>query len=149
MAEKWISGAIKHPGSLHTALGVPQGEKIPAKKLAKAAKSKSPSIRRKVALAKTLKGFHHHNPHASQPRHPTNPGEYDNEAHVNTRGKAERPSPAHLQENPGEADMYMQPRVPHTFRPPATSGAHGYRHTNKAGALRLSGHPGAHQIGRK
>ena len=55
MAEKWIKGAIKHPGKLHRELGVPQGEKIPEKKLAKAAKSKSPTIRKEVALAKTLK----------------------------------------------------------------------------------------------
>lgn len=56
MAEKkqWISGAIKHKGALHKALGVPAGEKIPAKKLAKAAKSKNPTTRKRVALAKTL-----------------------------------------------------------------------------------------------
>lgn len=55
MAEKWIKKAIKHPGKLHRELGVPEGEKIPAKKMAKAAKSKSPTIRKEVALAKTLK----------------------------------------------------------------------------------------------
>jgi hypothetical protein len=54
MAEKWIQGAIKHKGLLHEKLGVPVGEKIPAKKMAKAAKSKSPTIRKEVALAKTL-----------------------------------------------------------------------------------------------
>lgn len=56
MAEKkWIKNAIKHPGKLHRDLGVPEGKKIPAKKLAKAAHSKSPAIRKEVALAKTLK----------------------------------------------------------------------------------------------
>lgn len=54
MAEKWIKGAIKHKGKLHKELGVPQGEKIPAKKMAKAAKSKNPTIRKEVSLAKTL-----------------------------------------------------------------------------------------------
>lgn len=56
MAEKkkWIQGAIKHPGKLHRELGVPEGKKIPAKKMAKAEHSKSPTIRREVALAKTL-----------------------------------------------------------------------------------------------
>lgn len=54
----WISGAIKHPGSLHRALGVPQGEKIPAKKLNKAAHSDNPTLARRANLAKTLKGFH-------------------------------------------------------------------------------------------
>ena len=36
MAEKWIQKAInpKHKGALHKALGVPEREKIPAKKMA-------------------------------------------------------------------------------------------------------------------
>ncbi len=57
MAEKkkWIQKAVsKGKGNLHKNLGVPQGEKIPAKKMAKAAKSKNPKIRKEVALAKTL-----------------------------------------------------------------------------------------------
>lgn len=57
MSEKWIQGAGIKKGKLHAALGVPQGEKIPAKKLAKGAKSKSPTVRKEVALAKTLKSF--------------------------------------------------------------------------------------------
>lgn len=52
--KKWIKDAIKKPGALHKALGVPEGKKIPPKKLAKAAKSKSPLMRERVALAKTL-----------------------------------------------------------------------------------------------
>lgn len=55
----WIKGAIKHPGALHRELGVPEGQKIPAKKMAKAAHSSSPKIRRQVALAHTLKRMHH------------------------------------------------------------------------------------------
>ena len=55
---KWIQGAIKHPGALHRQLGVPQGQKIPAKKLAKAAKSDNPTLRRRANLAKTLKKMH-------------------------------------------------------------------------------------------
>lgn len=54
----WIKGAIKKPGALHKALGVPEGKKIPAKKMAKAAKSKSPLMKKRVALAKTLKKMH-------------------------------------------------------------------------------------------
>lgn len=56
MKEKknWIKGAIKHKGALHRELGVPEGEKIPDKKMAKAAKSKNPKIKKQVALAKTL-----------------------------------------------------------------------------------------------
>lgn len=53
----WIAGATKNKGALHRKLDVPVGEKIPAKKLAKAAKSKSPTVRKEVALAKTLKSF--------------------------------------------------------------------------------------------
>lgn len=57
MAEKWIAKAIKHPGKLHRELGVPEGKKIPAKKLAKAEHSKNPTIRKEANLAKTLKGL--------------------------------------------------------------------------------------------
>lgn len=57
MAEKWIKGAIKHPGKLHRDLGVPEGKKIPAKKLAKAEHSKNPTIRKEANLAKTLKSM--------------------------------------------------------------------------------------------
>ena len=38
MAKHWIAGAIKHKGALHKELGVPLGQKIPAGKLAAAAK---------------------------------------------------------------------------------------------------------------
>lgn len=55
----WIAGATKNKGQLHRNLGVPAGEKIPAKKLASAAKSENPTIAKEAALAKTLKGFHH------------------------------------------------------------------------------------------
>lgn len=51
----WISGAIKHPGALHRELGVPQGQKIPAGKMAAAKNSSSPKIRKQAALAGTLK----------------------------------------------------------------------------------------------
>jgi hypothetical protein len=58
MAEKqWIAGAIKHPGALHRQLGVPQGEKIPAKKLSAAA-SKGGTLGRRAKLAQTLRSFH-------------------------------------------------------------------------------------------
>lgn len=53
----WIAGATKNKGALHRKLGVPEGKKIPAKKLAAAAKSKDPEERKEAALAKTLKGF--------------------------------------------------------------------------------------------
>lgn len=58
MAEKWIQQAIKHKGALHKTLGVPQGEKIPEKKLKKAEHSKSAKTRKRAALAETLKAMH-------------------------------------------------------------------------------------------
>ncbi len=54
----WIGAATKNKGGLHRALGVPAGQKIPAKKLAKAEHSKNPKVRKEANLAKTLKGFH-------------------------------------------------------------------------------------------
>lgn len=58
MAEKknWIAGAIKKPNALHKELGVKKGEKIPAKKLAKAAKAPG-KLGQRARLAETLKGM--------------------------------------------------------------------------------------------
>ena len=53
----WIAGAVKHKGALHKQLGVPQGEKIPAGKLAAAAK-KGGTLGRRARLAETLKSLH-------------------------------------------------------------------------------------------
>ena len=58
MAEKWIQKAKIKKGALHKELGVPEGKKIPAKKLAKAAKSKNPTERKRTVLAETLKKLH-------------------------------------------------------------------------------------------
>lgn len=57
--DHFIQGAIKHPGALHRDLGVPQGQTIPAKKIAKAAHSENPTIARRARLAETLKKMHH------------------------------------------------------------------------------------------
>lgn len=57
MAKNWIAGAIEHPGALHRQLGVPQGQRIPAKKLAKAAKAGG-KLGKRARLAQTLKGMH-------------------------------------------------------------------------------------------
>ncbi len=57
MADKWIQEALSKKGSkgkLHRELGVKEGQKIPAKKLNKAAKSKNPTIKKEANLAKTL-----------------------------------------------------------------------------------------------
>jgi hypothetical protein len=57
MATKnWIAGAIKKPGQLHKDLGVPEGKKIPAKKL-EAAAAKGGKVGQRARLAETLKGM--------------------------------------------------------------------------------------------
>lgn len=54
---KWIQTAIEKPGALRKALHVKEGKDIPEAKLETAARSKSPLMRKRAALAKTLKGF--------------------------------------------------------------------------------------------
>ena len=56
MAEKWIQKAIKKPGALRSAMGVKAGQKIPAAKLAKAAKAPG-KMGQRARLAQTLKGL--------------------------------------------------------------------------------------------
>lgn len=51
--KNWIAGAIKQPGALHKELGVPQGKKIPAGKLDKAAEAGG-KLGQRARLAKTL-----------------------------------------------------------------------------------------------
>ena len=55
--KNWIAGAIKKPGALHKELGVPEGEKIPAKKL-NAAAEKGGKLGKRARLAQTLKKMH-------------------------------------------------------------------------------------------
>jgi hypothetical protein len=56
MAKNWIAGATKNKGGLHRALGVPEGQTIPAKKVAAAA-AKPGKVGKEARLAQTLKGF--------------------------------------------------------------------------------------------
>jgi len=57
MATKnWIQKAIKKPNALHEQMGIPKGQKIPAKKLAAAAK-KPGKLGQRARLAQTLKGM--------------------------------------------------------------------------------------------
>ena len=58
-AAKWIQGAHIKKGALHRQLGVPEGQKIPAAKLAKASHSDNPTLARRANLAKTLGKMHH------------------------------------------------------------------------------------------
>jgi hypothetical protein len=58
MSEKWIQGAIKHPGALRKSLHVKEGEKIPTAKLKKAEHSKNPTTAKRAHLANTLRNLH-------------------------------------------------------------------------------------------
>lgn len=53
MAEKWIQKAVKKPGALRASLHVPKGQKIPAKKLAAAAKAPG-KMGQRARLAQTF-----------------------------------------------------------------------------------------------
>jgi hypothetical protein len=56
----WIESAVKGgKGKLHEKLGVPEGKKIPEKKLEKATHSSSKKEKKEADLALELKGFHH------------------------------------------------------------------------------------------
>jgi hypothetical protein len=46
-------------GSLHTALGIPQGQPIPGNRLAAAARSTNADIKRKAVFAQNAKGWNH------------------------------------------------------------------------------------------
>jgi len=52
----WIAEATKNKGGLHRQMGIPAGEKIPAKKLAKAAQAGG-KLGQRARLAETLKGL--------------------------------------------------------------------------------------------
>lgn len=54
--KKWIAGAIRHPGALHAALGVPRGKPIPEDMLQRAS-HESGHIGQMARLARTLKSF--------------------------------------------------------------------------------------------
>lgn len=54
--EKWIQKMHMKKGALHEELGVPEGKKIPPKKL-KAAEKKGGKLAKRAHLAETLKGL--------------------------------------------------------------------------------------------
>jgi len=56
MAKNWIAGATKDKGALHRNLGVPEGQKIPEKKLEKAA-TQGGKVGKEARLAETLKSL--------------------------------------------------------------------------------------------
>lgn len=56
--EKWIQGMHMEKGALHRALHVPEGEKIPEKKMEKAEHSQNAHMRKMAHLSETLERFH-------------------------------------------------------------------------------------------
>ena len=48
-----------HKGMLHRDLGVPQGQPIPAAKLASAKNSLNPAVRKRATFAQNAKGWNH------------------------------------------------------------------------------------------
>ena len=58
MSDNWIQKAVgKNPGGLHRSLGIPEGEKIPEKRIVKAEHSSDERVRREANLAMTLKSL--------------------------------------------------------------------------------------------
>lgn len=55
----WIEHMHMRKGALHQALGIPQGQTIPAKKVESAAQSSNPTLSHEAHLAETLKKLHH------------------------------------------------------------------------------------------
>lgn len=56
--KKWIQGAIKKPGALHEEMGIPEGQKIPADKLSKAAHAGG-KLGKRARFAQTLRKMGH------------------------------------------------------------------------------------------
>jgi hypothetical protein len=59
----WIKPSIKHPGALHSDLGVPQGQKIPMKKIMKAEHADNPTLAKRAREAETLIHLHKRHGH--------------------------------------------------------------------------------------
>jgi hypothetical protein len=56
--EKWIQDMDMKKGALHKEMKVPEGKKIPEKKLVKAEHSKNPLLKKRAVLVKTLEKMH-------------------------------------------------------------------------------------------
>lgn len=69
MPDHWMQAAFSaHPGRLHRALHVADGQKIPASRLASAARSSDPHMRQMANLAKRGKAAKHVVPGATRHR---------------------------------------------------------------------------------
>lgn len=150
-----------HKGLLHKDLGVAEGKPIPQAKLEKAEHSDSAAVRKRAVFAENAKHFNHKGggKHASQPHPETNPGFYDSEPHAPGTKIANHPltptpavgksAPAMVPKGPGRFDGIGG--AGHHFGKPPAGGSHGFGHAvhQRHGHHRLSGHSGAHRIGKK
>ena len=59
-----------HKGLLHKKLGVPQGSPMPAGKVAKAAKSSNPTLKKEAVFAENAKKWNHGGGHKPQVKTP-------------------------------------------------------------------------------
>jgi hypothetical protein len=91
-----------------------------------------------------------------KPDHARNPGPYQDDAHKRSYSAAESDlgtpgKPVGRSEGVEIGPPIKRDRTPHTFDRPSVKGSHGYGHgpSERSGALRLSGHAGAHRIGSK
>lgn len=113
----------------------------------------------KQATAIALSESGQSNKHAKQVKHERNPGPYDDSAHEPGRSYraverddgheltgAKEGVAEHVEIGP---DIHRG-RIAHTFDRPSVKGSHGFGHGagQRVGALRMSGHRGAHRIGR-
>lgn len=57
LRDKWMQGAVKHPGELRSELRVAPGKNIPEAKLEKATHSKDPLLKKRAVLVETFKKF--------------------------------------------------------------------------------------------
>lgn len=140
-------------GELHS--GSKQGPQVTSRKQA-------------IAIAMSESGQSRGTKHVAQPKPKTNPGSYDTTAHTdgahgtkgavgqpgdipliqNTKTRAEGATPP-VAANQPTAQSYASGSGSHQF--PRTSGAHSFGHPAhcRSGALRHSGHSGAHRVGKR
>jgi hypothetical protein len=109
-SDKFIAGAIKHPGALHSQLGVPQGQKIPEAKLEHAAHAGG-KLGQRARFAMTLKGLHHHGPHHEMHHH-------SGEMHVHHHG-----GNLHIHHADGHIETHSAPHLEHEVEMPGAEGS--------------------------
>lgn len=131
-------------GLLHEKLGVPQGDTIPAQKIAKAERSRSPALRKEAQFAENAKHFHHSSQdEAHYDAKKKNKSLHETLVHEDLGAEANR----HVHKDPGDhgsGQSLHNSKAPTTKAPPrnphGNPGYHasvrdfehqGYAHTSK------------------